>query len=79
MKLQQILYPVLVVARTADKSVFIPSQRLVLLGFIFDSATMTIILTPENALKVKEACGTILGQGGSRGRVQGVRTPPPLR
>ena len=62
-----------------DKSVFIPSQRLVLLGFIFDSATMTIILTPENALKVKEACGTILGQGGSRGRVQGVRTPPPLR
>ena len=24
---------------------------------------MTIILTPENALKVKEACGAILGQG----------------
>ena len=46
-----------------DKSVFIPSQRLVLLGFIIDSVAMTITLTPEKALKVKEACGTLLGQG----------------
>ena len=46
-----------------DKSVFIPSQRLVLLGFIIDSVAMTITLTPEKALKVKEACGTLLGKG----------------
>lgn len=46
-----------------DKSVFIPSQRLVLLGFIIDSVAMTITLTPEKALKVKEACATLLGQG----------------
>ena len=46
-----------------DRSVFIPSQRLVLLGFIIDSVAMTITLTPEKALKVKEACGTLLGQG----------------
>ena len=46
-----------------DKFVLIPSQRLVLLGFIIDSVAMTITLTPEKALKVKEACGTLLGQG----------------
>ena len=42
---------------------FIPSQRLVVLGFIIDSVAMTITLTPEKALKVKEACATLLGQG----------------
>jgi len=46
-----------------DKSVFIPSQRLVLLGFIIDSVAMTITLTSEKALKVKEACGTLLARG----------------
>ena len=46
-----------------DKSVFIPPQRLVLLGFIIDSVAMTISLTHEKTLKVKEACGTLLGQG----------------
>ena len=46
-----------------EKSVFIPSQRLVLLGFIIDSVAMTITLTPEKALKVEEACATLLGQG----------------
>ena len=46
-----------------DKSVFIPSQRLVPLGFINDLVAMTITLIPEKALKVKEACGTLLGQG----------------
>ena len=46
-----------------DKYVFIPSQHLALLAFIIDSVTMTITLTPEKALKVKEACGTLLGQG----------------
>ena len=44
------------------KSVFIPSQRLVLLGVIIDSVAMTITLTPEKAFKLKEACGTLLGQ-----------------
>ena len=46
-----------------DKSVFIPPQRLVLLGFIIDSVAMTISLTHEKTLKVKEACGTLLGHG----------------
>ena len=45
-----------------DKSVFIPSQRLVFLGFIIDLVAMTITLTSEKALKVKEACGTLLVQ-----------------
>lgn len=43
-----------------DKSVFIPSQRLVLLGFIIDSVAMTITLTPEKAFSVKEACSSLL-------------------
>jgi len=46
-----------------DKSVFIPFQLLVLLDFIIDSVTMTITLTPEKALKVKDPCATLLGQG----------------
>ena len=46
-----------------EKSVFISSQRLVLLGFIIDSVAMTITLTPEKALKVKEAYATLVGQG----------------
>ena len=46
-----------------DKSVLIPPQRRVLFGFIIDSVAMTITLTPERALKVKEACGTLLRQG----------------
>ena len=36
----------------SEKSVFDPSQRLVLLGFVIDSVAMTMSLTPEKALKV---------------------------
>ena len=43
-----------------DKSVFIPSLRIVLLGFIIDSVAMTITLTPEKVLSVKEACLSLM-------------------
>ena len=46
-----------------EKSVFVPSQRLVLLGFVIDSVAMTISLTPEKALKVQEACANLLDKG----------------
>lgn len=39
-----------------EKSVFIPSQRLVVLGFIIYSVAMSITLTPDKAQSVKEAC-----------------------
>ena len=39
-----------------EKSVFKPPQRLVVLGFIIDSVAMSITLTPDKALSVKEAC-----------------------
>lgn len=37
---------------------FIPSQGLVVLEFIIDSAAMSITLTPDKAQSVKEACPT---------------------
>ena len=43
-----------------DKSVFIPSQRIVLLGFIIDSVAMSITLTPEKAQGVREACSSLM-------------------
>ena len=46
-----------------EKSVFVPSQRLALLGFVIDSVAMTISLTPEKALKVQEACANLLDKG----------------
>ena len=46
-----------------EKSVFVPSQRLVFLGFVIDSVAMTISLTPEKALKVQEACANLLDKG----------------
>ena len=39
-----------------EKSVLVPTQRLVFLGFILDSILMTIFLTPEKAGRVKNAC-----------------------
>ena len=36
-----------------DKSVLIPTQQLVFLGFILDSLLMLVRLTPEKATKVK--------------------------
>ena len=47
-----------------DKSVFIPTQRLVLLGFVIDSVTMTVTLPPGNILSVKTGC-TSLRDGNS--------------
>ena len=39
-----------------EKSSFIPSQVLVILGFIINSFTMTIQLTTERALSLKTVC-----------------------
>ena len=37
------------------KSVFTPAQKLVYLGFLFDSVSMCVRLTPEKAAKLKKA------------------------
>ena len=39
-----------------EKSILIPNQEITFLGFIFNSANMTLKLTPERALKLKTAC-----------------------
>ena len=39
-----------------EKSILIPTQEITFLGFIFNSANMTVQLTPERALKLKTAC-----------------------
>ena len=38
-----------------EKSVFIPTQKLIFLGFILDSVSIMVYLTPEKALKLKQA------------------------
>ena len=43
-----------------DQSVLIPTQRLTFLGFVLDSQSMTVALTGEQAVKVKEACQQLL-------------------
>ena len=43
-----------------DKSVLIPTQRLTFLGFVLDSQSMTVALTREQAVKVREACQQLL-------------------
>ena len=43
-----------------DKSVFMPSQNIVFLGFIIDSKSMTVKLTEQKALNLKQACNEIL-------------------
>ena len=43
-----------------DKSVLIPTQRIVFLGFILDSLKMWVSLTPERAQKLVEACCKLL-------------------
>lgn len=45
-----------------DKSAFIPSQELVLLGFIINSIDMTIILTPEKKLAIKQLCLSLISK-----------------
>ena len=42
------------------KSAFIPSQQLVILGFVLNSVTMTITLTQEKALALQTGCTTLL-------------------
>ena len=42
------------------KSVFNPSQQLEFLGFILNSVSMTIQLTPEKAAGLKTACHALL-------------------
>ena len=39
----------------SEKSVFIPTQNLVFLGFILDSVSVIVYLTPEKAIKLKQA------------------------
>ena len=38
------------------ETILIPTQEITFLGFIFNSANMTLNLTPERALKLKTAC-----------------------
>ena len=38
------------------KSVFEPTQKIIFLGFVINSVTMTISLTPEKALRICTAC-----------------------
>ena len=39
-----------------EKSIFEPTQKIIFLGFVINSVTMTISLTPEKALKICTAC-----------------------
>ena len=43
-----------------EKSAFIPSQQLVILGFVLNSVTMTVTLTSEKALALQNACQELL-------------------
>jgi hypothetical protein len=43
-----------------DKSILIPTQEIQYLGFILNSREMTVQLTREKALKIKELCQNIL-------------------
>ena len=45
-----------------DKSAFNPSQELILLGFVINSADMTITLTPEKKLALKQLCLSLLSK-----------------
>ena len=43
-----------------EKSVLLPTQTIVFLGFVLDSVLMQVSLTQERALKLKEACKNLL-------------------
>jgi hypothetical protein len=43
-----------------EKCNFIPSQEIVILGFIINSVKMTVKLTPEKALALKSDCDLFL-------------------
>ena len=43
-----------------EKSVFVPSQCITFLGFILDSRSMTVVLTPEKVVGLREKCENVL-------------------
>ena len=43
-----------------DKSVFVPTRTLVFLGFVLCTSTMTVRLTPEKCLKIKNSIAVLL-------------------
>ena len=43
-----------------EKSVLVPTQKITFLGFVLDSVLMQVSLTPERALKLKNACEHLL-------------------
>ena len=43
-----------------DKCTFLPSQEIVILGFVINSKTMTVRLTPEKAQALQSECDTFL-------------------
>ena len=43
-----------------DKCTFLPSQEIVILGFVINSKTMTVKLTPEKAQALQSECDTFL-------------------
>ena len=45
-----------------EKSVLVPTQQIVFLGFLLCSVTMTIRLTPERSQEIIEICNTMLRQ-----------------
>ena len=42
------------------KSVLVPTQRIVVLGFVLNSLTMTVMLTKEKAVNLKRSCALLL-------------------
>jgi len=54
-----------------EKSVLIPTQEIQYLGFILNSTEMTVKLTTEKAIKIKEQCKFILDKAtGNRGKCE---------
>jgi hypothetical protein len=50
----------------SDKSILLPTQQIVFLGFQLNSLTMTILLTPDKACRVKAACAGLLADTSPR-------------
>ena len=42
-----------------DKSKFIPSKEVTCLGYVINSETMTVKLTADKKVKIKEACKSL--------------------
>ena len=43
------------------KSVLVPTQKIVVLGFVIDALTLTVMLTKEKAANLKKSCTQVLG------------------